>query len=94
MIDTSINAETPEFIMDQTGCARCHGEGHQGLVYKKFEHAFEPEGIKDAYTHWSWCPVNGEPILLAFFDLEPVPGKTRPGVTPLSKEDDSKAPPS
>lgn len=63
------NAETPEFVMDLVGCARCHGDGHEKLTFKKLTHAFEPDGVKEAYTHWAACPTNGEPILMAFWYL-------------------------
>lgn len=93
MTDVKIpDADTPEFIVSLVGCARCQGEGHRDLVFKKLEHPHQPWDDHEAYTHWGWCPVNGEPILLAFAD-ESLPD-ARPGVTPLPKESDMKVPPS
>lgn len=60
--------ESLEFFMDQIGCARCHGDGHEQLLFRKFQHAFEPDGVEEAYTHWAICPKLREPILLAFFE--------------------------
>lgn len=44
------------------GCARCHGEGHQDLLFQKFLHPIEVGAY--TFTHWAICPVTNEPILL------------------------------
>lgn len=48
------------------GCARCHGDGHEDLVFQPLTHPFTAEPGVSAYTftHWAPCPTNGEPILL------------------------------
>lgn len=63
---TDVNSD--EVTFDQVGCARCHGDGHPGITFKRLTHAFEPDGVEEAYTHWAPCPTNGEPIMLAFID--------------------------
>lgn len=47
-------------------CARC-GENHNGLAFTQLAHPVV--GIT-VMTHWSPCPGNGEPILLALSDEE------------------------
>lgn len=47
-----------DLIVDMKGCARCEGEGHPQIRFKKLTH---PVGD---LTHWAPCPTNGEPILL------------------------------
>lgn len=47
------------------GCARCHGEGHVGLIFQPLTHPVEFPGVDILpLTHWTRCPVTGEPILL------------------------------
>lgn len=46
--------------IDLDGCARCHGEGHHGLVFIKLTHAM------NEFTYWAPCPTNGEPIMLKY----------------------------
>ena len=42
--------------LDVAVCPRCAG-GHQTLEFRRFE-------LGDAtYTHWSYCPATGEPLL-------------------------------
>ncbi len=51
-------------IPELKNCARC-GETHDGslLTFSKLTNPIEdPDGTK--WTHWSPCPINGEPILL------------------------------
>ena len=57
-----------EHVTDLNGCARCHGDGHEGLVFKPLEHAVED--ADGEYTHWAPCPTNGEPILMRFQDKD------------------------
>lgn len=56
--------------MDVVGCARCRGDGHEGLTFAALDNPVEIEG-KDGMivlTHWTPCPTNGQPILLAFVE--------------------------
>jgi hypothetical protein len=56
-------SDSDKISFDQVGCARCDEVGHEGMVFTKLTHPFEPtEG--DVWTHWAPCPTNGEPILL------------------------------
>lgn len=61
---------TPEaegcVTVDLPGCARCHGDGHDGLLFSPLTHpVVDGEGT---WTHWAPCPTNGEPILLQVND--------------------------
>jgi hypothetical protein len=72
------NRNDAEFVQDIVGCARCHGDGHKGLKFRKLTHPVEvlngAEWVPGP-THWATCPTNGEPILLYFIDiLEQVTG--------------------
>lgn len=62
------------------GCARCHGDGHDGLMFERLEHPI----VDDDGTTWAWwaaCPTNGQPILLR------EDAKVEPGVAlPHSQE--------
>lgn len=50
-------------IRDITGCARCHGDGHEQITFTPLTHPYvEDSGL--VMTHWAPCPTNGEPILL------------------------------
>jgi hypothetical protein len=51
------------------GCARCDGEGHNNIVFCRFD---RPAGTNGEYTHWATCPTTGEPILMKFVKLEDV----------------------
>lgn len=54
--------EDDVIVTSIVGCARCWGEGHKNLTFRKLEHPVDdPTG---EYTHWAPCPTNGEPILL------------------------------
>jgi hypothetical protein len=49
-------------ILDLEGCARCHGEKHNNLEFKKLTN---PMVVGDVtITHWAMCPSINEPILL------------------------------
>lgn len=52
-----------DFISDLTGCARCHGEGHKDVHWRKLTFPYV-EDSGTAMTHWAPCPTNGEPILM------------------------------
>lgn len=59
-------------IIDLEGCARCLGDGHPGLEFRRLTHpADTTRGI--IFTHWATCPVNGEPIFYAKLEMEPPP---------------------
>lgn len=49
--------------VDLNGCERCHGDGHPGITFTPLTHPVEIGDTK--ITHWTPCPTNGEPILLA-----------------------------
>lgn len=53
----------PSFTMDMQGCARCHGDGHPGIEFRKFNEPCEIPGLGIGATHWATCPTTGEPIL-------------------------------
>lgn len=63
---------TPSSSMTQNlvGCARCHGPGHEGLVFAQLHHPFVGDDAI-AYTHWAPCPTNGQPIMLRMFEAPP-----------------------
>lgn len=46
------------------GCARCGGDGHEGLTFSPLDHPVELADGTPALTHWCPCPTNGQPILL------------------------------
>lgn len=52
-------------ILNITGCARCHGDGHKGLVFERLLHPVE---VDPPLTHWATCPTTGEPILMAIVE--------------------------
>jgi hypothetical protein len=58
------SATKDEITIDQAGCARCHGDGHKQITFKRLTHPLVEEGGLQL-THWAPCPTNGEPILLA-----------------------------
>jgi hypothetical protein len=61
---------TEPFTIDLHGCARCHGNGHQGLVFRPLAYPVEVD-LTRRLTHWAACPTNGEPILLRKQPIEP-----------------------
>lgn len=66
--------EEAQHTLSIIGCARCCSDGHRDLIFTKLTHAHQPWDDREPYTHWSSCPTNGEPILLAFMnEREPVP---------------------
>lgn len=50
------------FTLSIEGCARCLGDGHDDLEFRKLTHPVTAGGYR--FTHWATCPENGEPILL------------------------------
>jgi hypothetical protein len=50
--------------IDQSGCARCHGPGHEQITFRRLTFPVVDDGGSE-WTHWALCPTNGEPILLA-----------------------------
>lgn len=63
------SAITDSLVTDLVGCARCHGDGHERLTFRKLTRPVEAEpGIRAyTFTHWATCPATGEPILMSFF---------------------------
>jgi hypothetical protein len=62
--------QAKEIRTDITGCARCDGKGHRGLVFKPFKFPAKCEhDDATVFTHWATCPTVYEPILLYFPDL-------------------------
>lgn len=52
-----------EFTIDLEGCARCDGDGHPGLTFRRFARPIELPPVH-VLTHWATCPTTGEPIVL------------------------------
>ena len=50
------------FRLSITGCARCHGKGHDDLLWLALDYPVELCDV--VLTHWTPCPFNGQPILL------------------------------
>lgn len=71
-VSRSDESATEFFFKDLTGCARCHGEGHLGLKFRKFTHPYvEDNGM--VMTHWATCPSTGQPILYGTQEKPPIP---------------------
>lgn len=51
-------------IIDLNGCARCRGDGHEGLFFYELTYPVENENEEVIATHWARCPTTGEPILM------------------------------
>lgn len=49
-------------------CARC-GNDHEDLAFNPFAEHCPEAGPSKRYTHWTSCPVNGEPILLTIVEV-------------------------
>lgn len=48
--------------LDLIGCARCDGNGHDGLLFLPLIRPIpHPDGD---LTHWAPCPITGEPIVM------------------------------
>lgn len=56
--------EPAPVTMDQVGCARCLGRGHDNITFVPLTHPVAAGEY--LFTHWAPCPANGEPILLTF----------------------------
>lgn len=54
-----------EMTIDLEGCARCDGEGHEGLTFHEFTRA-----VDGRYTYWAMCPTLNEPILMEIVERE------------------------
>jgi hypothetical protein len=52
-----------EIVQTITGCARCHGEGHEELRFRKLRYSHPGGDHPVQWTHWAICPATGEPIL-------------------------------
>jgi hypothetical protein len=52
-----------DFILTIHGCARCHGDGHEDVLWLTLTHPVEVGG--HTLTHWASCPENGQPILMS-----------------------------
>jgi hypothetical protein len=63
------DAEASEITVDLKGCARCDGDGHPNLTFKRFVRPVD--AVKPDFTHWASCPTNGDPILMQVFEDEP-----------------------
>lgn len=58
--NSNSESETPpekKIVTSICNCARC-GQNHENLIFYKFT---RPSG---EYTHYAYCPTNGEPILM------------------------------
>lgn len=60
-------AET--FVTDLVGCARCEGEGHNGITFEPLLRPVEFDGVLVA-THWALCPLTREPIMMLNDEIE------------------------
>lgn len=61
-----------QIVHDQVGCARCHGEGHENLVFEELTYPVDLPSTGLLATHWSMCPTTIEPILMTFGPREEV----------------------
>lgn len=68
-------------IKSIVGCARCHGDGHDDLLFNPFTYPVKAGRVERPdksividleATHWALCPTNGEPILMAFTTIDKV----------------------
>lgn len=59
-----VSGET--ITIDLNGCARCHGEEHKQITFKKLTYPLSGLTAYDGVvpTFWASCPTNGEPILM------------------------------
>lgn len=56
-----------KFALDITGCARCDGDGHDGLEFTNFTSPpewYDENGKEVVFIAWAMCPTLNEPILL------------------------------
>lgn len=59
-----------EFTCSIRGCARCHGDGHDDVVWVPLLYpALDVDGRVVA-THYAPCPTNGQPILMISYKNE------------------------
>lgn len=61
-------------VPHQVGCARCEGDGHDDLTFRRLTHPVVVQGPpvcgEVELTHWCPCPTNGEPILMAVLERQ------------------------
>ncbi len=76
-----------EVTVDLRGCARCHGEGHPQLTFRKLTFPFEPD-VGDEYTHWAPCPANGEPILMIIKSRDEIQTSVSQPVEPRPEDEE------
>lgn len=56
-----------QIIKSIVGCARCGGEGHKNLKFKKLKNPVQATQTFQL-THWAMCPETNEPILMAILE--------------------------
>lgn len=60
-----------DIVVDLHGCARCDGDGHERLRFRKLRRPIVQGG--EQLTHWARCPKTLEPILLFERNADPEP---------------------
>lgn len=50
--------------IDLTGCARCGGAGHEGLVFERLDRPMVAATDGTTWAWWASCPTTGQPILM------------------------------
>lgn len=61
--------EPSAFVSTIVGCARCHGDGHEDVLWQPLAHPVE-DADGSEWTHWASCPANGEPILMQVTEVD------------------------
>lgn len=61
--NVSTNVYSEVFQVDVVGCARC-GTDHTQLSFQRLTRP-------GRHTHWAWCPVVDEPIMLRIVMTKP-----------------------
>jgi hypothetical protein len=51
------------FTCSIRGCARCHGDGHEDVLWVPLTFPIE-DSDGTLWTYWAPCPTNGQPILM------------------------------
>lgn len=67
----SDDQERQVVVTSITGCARCHGSGHDDLPFERLTHPME-FGDQLFATHWAMCPRVDEPIMMIILRVEDV----------------------
>jgi hypothetical protein len=52
-----------KITVELIGCARCHGEGHERLEFRKLGYPVVAGDLE--LNYWATCPTTGEPLLWA-----------------------------